>query len=535
MGHKVIGFTILALVIISSYSPRTGAMTGGTILTAEQERAGIFEIATYDGTTYGRRCTATVLYSSVATNRSWLVTAANCFTYVSGFPLYIVERHFSYPTARVIYDQDGDSSGSSEVWTDRNLSRVYINSEWTSTFVPTTYQGTPGIAFIRVNMAIPIFDAEGLRTNEFRRPIYTGRPEMVSAPYTFPFMENFSRNAFCGQGDGNLRCDRLSNLWWSPNFRNHFFQLPYEAWNTGFYVEGKGDEGGPLLKYAPGLTRQWEGEGSLRDVAMYGVVLGVLQAPTVVCDWIQNGNCNPQDGLASRFGDIDIEDWLNTINDAYADIPRISQWPAFFANLFYAGLGNGTNLTAFGQNQYTFPAYAGRIVGVSVDRVTDRLYTWYDDGAWTVGTRTDLDSVSQMPVAPDLMQTQSFSGPAGKPHSQIVAMMINSAQQTHTWYADGTQVIGAVNDLDRIQQPQAYDLPAGKSPRDIVAITARPAGGVRAYYRDGTFSEGVFYDLDLFEPPRLFQTGNGRSPEAILGIGTYKNGQTVTLFEHPRF
>jgi hypothetical protein len=66
-----------------------------------------------------------------------------------------------------------------------------------------------------------------------------GRRGSVSAPYTFPLMENFSRNVFCGQGDGNLRRDTRSNLWWSPT-------------------------SGPLLKYAPGLSRQWVGKGSVR-------------------------------------------------------------------------------------------------------------------------------------------------------------------------------------------------------------------------------------------------------------------------------
>jgi len=510
-------------------------MTGGTILTAEQERAGIFEIATYDGTTYGRRCTATVLNSSLANNRTWLVTSGHCFSYTTGAPLFIVERHFSSPRARVIYETDPDTNGSTELWTDRTLSQVYINSAWRSTFVLNTYQGTPGVAFIRVNMAIPIFDVDGARINEFRRPIYTGAPSGVSAPFTFPSMEYFSRIAFCGQGDANLRCDRLANIWWSPNFRNQFFQMPREAFTTGFYAEGGGDEGGPLIKYAPGLSRQWEGQGSIRDVAMHGAVLGVLQAPTVICDFVKNGNCDPMDGLAARFGDIEIEEWLNTINDASADIPRITQWPLMFANLFYAGVGSNTNLTSVSQNQYTFPAYPGKIVGFSVNQASNTTYTWYDNGSWSQGHRADLDYYTQTQVAPDLMQTQTFAGATGRSHSQIVAITINLAGDTNTWYSDGTQTRGEVNDLDRYQQPQPYTLPAGKTPRDIVAITTPTTGGVRAYYRDGTYSDGVYYDLALFDGPRPFQTGNNRPAAAILGIGTYNNGQNVTLFEQPRY
>jgi hypothetical protein len=207
-------------------------------------------------------------------------------------------------------------------------------------------------------------------------------------------MELFSKNVFCGQGDENLRCTRLSNLWWSPNFRNKFFQLPTGAFDDGVFVAGWGDDGGPLLKYAPGLTRQWEGAANVTDVAMYGAVLGVLQAPTVVCDYFQNITCKPTDGLASRFEGI--EPWLNTINDAYQDIPRVTNWTLTFPGLFTTGVGTLTNLTASAQGQYTFPAYAGRIVGVSIEKATDRVHTWYDNGVMTIGTRGDLDAYSQV-------------------------------------------------------------------------------------------------------------------------------------------
>jgi len=536
MKRVFLSLTIVSLAVVLSYSPRSSAMNGGTLLTTHQERAGIFEIATYDGSTYVRRCTATVLYSSLATNRTWLVTAGHCFSYVTAPPLFTVVRHFSAPRAAVRYDLDADTSGTDERWTSASQSQVYVNPDWVPGLAPTTWWGAPGIAIIRVNAAIPIFAADGSRIAEFRRPIYTGPPQAVSAPYSFASMEIFSRNVFCGQGDENLRCDKLSNLWWSPNFRNKFFQMPKEAFDAGYFVAGWGDDGGPLLKYAPGLTRQWEGAAGVLDVAMYGAVLGVLQAPTVVCDYIQDSNCDPADGLASRFEDI--EPWLNTINDAYQDIPRITNWTLTFPGLFTTGTGNLSNLTALARGQYTFPAYTGRMVGVSIDKSTDRVHTWYDNGLYTVGTGADLDAYSQAsgpaPI-PDVTPTRSFSGPSGRPHSQIVAMNIDPAGNTHTWYADGYHVTGSVSDLDAVQQPQPYRLPVGKTAGDIVAIATRPSGGLLAYYRDGTFSEGVFYDLGLFAQPRPFSTGNNRRAEEIAGIDTYRSGLTLTLFDHPRF
>jgi hypothetical protein len=353
-------------------------------------------------------------------------------------------------------------------------------------------------------------------------------------------MENFARDAFCTRGgDGELRCDSLSNLWYSPNFRHEFLQLPAAAWATTtsswpWRFQG-GDSGAPLLKYAPGLNRQWDGAGGLVDVAMYGAVLGVLQGPTILCDWIQNGNCNPADGLATHFNGV--ENWLDGRDGGRpvpfaSDIPRISMWT--FANRFRAGVGVAASLTAVSQNSYSFPAYVGKIVGMGIDKATNRLHTWYDNGYMTIGTRADLDAFSQVtgPFAvPDLMPTQMFSGAAGRAHSQIVAVMIDHGGDTHTWYADGTTVAGTRTDLDSVQPPRRYLLPPGKVPGDIVAIAARPGGGVLAYYRDGTVSEGVFDDLDAYLAPRPFETGNGRQPGEILGIDTLSDGRTVTLFD----
>jgi hypothetical protein len=346
-------------------------------------------------------------------------------------------------------------------------------------------------------------------------------------------MEHFSKIGFCGQGGaGRLRCDTLSNIWFSPTFRHEFFQLPAGAWKSGFYEPG--DSGGPLLKYGPGLNRQWEGAGDVADVAMYGAVLGVLQGPTVFCDYTRNGNCNPSDGLATRFQGV--ESWLDgrsgtpAIPDA-RDIPRLSTWT--FSNRFHSAFGNTMSLGELWQNWYTFPAYAGRIVGVGIDKSTNRLHTWYDNGVMTIGNSADLDAHSQVDgpaPLPDLMPTRFFSGAAGKTHAQIVGMMISPLGDTHTFYADGTTVVGTVGDLDAFRDPEPYRLPAGKSPRDIVAISSRPAGGVYAYYRDGTVSAGWYDDLGVFWPPRPFQIANARRPDEILGIDTFSNGQPLTVF-----
>src|SRR5262245_11626860 len=126
MRQKLIAITILAVVAIGMLAVRlttSSAMNGGTYLTAYQERAGIFEIHTYDGSVEQHVCTATVLSSSVNTNRSWLVTAAHCFSYMDD--LKYVYGHFAVPRARVIIDLDSDTSGTIEGWTSAVDSTVW--------------------------------------------------------------------------------------------------------------------------------------------------------------------------------------------------------------------------------------------------------------------------------------------------------------------------------------------------------------------------------------------------------------------------
>ena len=526
----------LTLIGVLSYSPAALAIDGGQQFTSRQERIGVFKIDSYDGSTKLGGCSATVLYSSVLTNRSWLVTAGHCFSYRNS--LYHVYAHSTRPRARVYYLP---APGAAEDSTEPEISRVHVHPNWLEEGGLESWFGPQDMAFIRVNTAIPIFDAGGARVREFRRPIYTGHPALVSDPYSSKPMENFARNAFCGRGgDGRLRCDTLSNLWYSPNFRHQFLQLPAAAWETTssswpWRYQG-GDSGGPLLKYAPGLNRQWEGAGELIDVAMYGAVLGVLQGPTMLCFLPNNANCKEADGLAAHFAGV--EKWLDGTLTGHPvlyweEIPRIQLWT--FANLFHSSMGEPTRLTSISTQGYTFPAYTGKIVGIGIDKSTNRLHTWYDNGHMTIGTGADLDEHSQVvvppPLSPDLFPRYTFAGASGKSHAQIVAMMISAAGQVHTWYADRTTVIGTPSDLDAVQTAQGYIVPPGKVPGDIVAIASRPGGGVLAYYRDGTFSEGVFDHLDAYAPPRRFEIGNSREAGEILGIDTFNNGTTLTVFE----
>jgi hypothetical protein len=334
---------------------------------------------------------------------------------------------------------------------------------------------------------------------------------------------------FCGQSTGSLRCDRLKNLWYSPGFRHQFLQLPHAAWTGGFYAAG--DSGGPLLKYAPGLAREWKGGGSDAQVARHGVVLGVLQGPTVWCDYIQNGNCNPGDGLATHFQGV--ESFLSTIPSSN-EIPRIAGWT--FANMFRGGTGTRTHLSTFGSHTYTLPAYPTRVVGIGVDKQNSRVNVWYENGVRTTGSTGDLDLYSQYPWPQfaDIMPTQTYTAASGKLNKDIVGMIMAPNGTVFTWYRDRTRSIGTVSDLDSRGTTRTYSVAPGKSVDDIRAMAYRPGGGVLVFYRDGMVSEGTTRDLDRYGAPTPFDTDTYRNADEIMGADTRGNGRVVTYFEHPK-
>jgi hypothetical protein len=520
---------LFALLALSLASGRSWALVGGTNLASDEPQTGILQIASYDGSQPGGSCTATVLYSSIWTARSWLVTAAHCFS--KHDDLYYVYSHYRTPRASIRVRLRNSDGSFTPAWTSPVDSTVFVHPDWLAHGGQTSWFGPRDVAIIRVDWAIPMYDDDGVRIVTYQRPIYTGPTPLVSEPFAPVALDNFAQDVFCGQSSSSLRCDGLKNLWYSPSFRNTFVQIPYGAWTGGFYAPG--DSGGPLLKRAPGFAREWNGRGSDLDVAKHGVVLGVLQGPTVFCDYIQNGNCNPGDGLAAHFQGLD--NWLNSIG-SLGQIARLSSWS--FAGMFQVTTGTETQLSSSSTQSYTRPAYAARVVGAEIDPRNNQVYVWYENGFYSVGTNTDLDVFSQYPDPrlADVMPTRSYSGASGKLNRDIVEMIMGSTGVVYTYFRDGTYTMGVPDDLDAIRGAAPYSLPPGKTPDDIVAMANLqvPSPRVLVYYRDGTVSEGALNVLDYFGAPTPFRTGTARGASEIMAAGTRSNGSVVTWFEHPK-
>jgi hypothetical protein len=130
-------------------------------------------------------------------------------------------------------------------------------------------------------------------------------------------------------------------------------------------------------------------------------VVGVATAPTgAVYAWYDDGRFSsgsPADlGMnPERYELPSGQHNEDLVELEFATSGRVRSW---YRNGTVA-LGTAADLDAFGTATFT-PANGqatGDIVGISVDRRTDRVWTRYADGSLSYGIHTDLDSISTLP------------------------------------------------------------------------------------------------------------------------------------------
>lgn len=83
---------------------------------------------------------------------------------------------------------------------------------------------------------------------------------------------------------------------------------------------------------------------------------------------------------------------------------------------------------------------------------TGEVVTWYADGTYARGSRTDLDSV----------RTGTFTVAKGKKVADVIGIAIHTKDgkdRTVAWYSDSTYSMGSMSDLDSLQAPKAFSLP----------------------------------------------------------------------------
>jgi CubicO group peptidase (beta-lactamase class C family) len=167
------------------------------------------------------------------------------------------------------------------------------------------------------------------------------------------------------------------------------------------------------------------------------------------------------------------------------------------------------------------------IVDVAIS-AEDRVYTWYQNGTYSIGSSSNLASRS----AP-----KAFKLPPGKKPVDIRAIGItqNIPVVCFVWYDDGSFSVGTPEALGSVQvgSKNSVKLPSRKFMRNIVGIDfAKSSNNVYAWFEDGTVSSGVPNDLAKHFAPKPFECPPGTTPYQIRGVGIAKNDHVYAWFSN---
>jgi CubicO group peptidase (beta-lactamase class C family) len=177
-----------------------------------------------------------------------------------------------------------------------------------------------------------------------------------------------------------------------------------------------------------------------------------------------------------------------------------------------------------GTNRY-FPA-----VGMAISP-EDKVYTWYVNGRYTVGTSRELDK---------FQPPQLFRLPPDYLPIDVRGIAITSGNRVIVWYHDGTWSEGEPDDWKKHKAPnkkKKVKLPGGKSMWDVVGIAiAKSTNRVYVWYDDGSVSCGSKSDFTKYFVNRKYHTPSenlgSMSCYDIRGIGISKNDRVYVWYSN---
>lgn len=181
------------------------------------------------------------------------------------------------------------------------------------------------------------------------------------------------------------------------------------------------------------------------------------------------------------------------------------------------------------------PAIPDDILGVAIAKTNDYVYTWYRNGYVSRGTTWNLVQRGEpypfvlpggkaLPDIVDLGIGLIVDPASGVFHDRV-----------YTWYRDGTFSIGSSRNLGEQQQAagHTYTLPAPYTPQDLVGMAiATPKSALQnnpnrvyAWYKDGKVSSGTPTNLAYFEGPKPFTAPTGAAYADIRGMAIAGSNQ----------
>ncbi|MEM1181924.1 MAG: serine hydrolase domain-containing protein [Acidobacteriota bacterium] len=162
------------------------------------------------------------------------------------------------------------------------------------------------------------------------------------------------------------------------------------------------------------------------------------------------------------------------------------------------------------------------VVGTVISKFDDRVYTYYDNGQFSVGTTSDLDFYD--PPA-------TFQMPGDQDPADIQAMATDNSGSVFTWYRDGRASIGTFDDLSSTFYTTAdVDLPDGQTMTALVAAGISSSDKVYAWWDDGTRTVGNYINLDFYPNRASYTPAVGQTTYTIRSMAISKSDRVYAFY-----
>lgn len=318
---KKINWLVLAILILLTHTPiyaeplqpglslttetRETKMQGGNILSQSQaRRSGIYEVAS----SYGNLCTGTILYTSAAFNKTWVLTAAHCMEKYPDDPSQLIFASWAV-LLKATPGQIDPPNTAGEIFTHPDYLGVgdYLKRD---------------LALIRFDYSIPIETSDGELLHEYFRPIAGSNPSLDD---TYPFgagtIDKANVDAFnCDDFGQNATNDET--LRWATGEHvsegNGVVSIDYLLDKNGAdaYI-ATGDSGGPWLVSPQGASIDYLlDHGVVGAVASHMYGCGLLAGLNVKYygsnTWGTINNNFLSTTMGSDLVEVDADTWTRT-------------------------------------------------------------------------------------------------------------------------------------------------------------------------------------------------------------------------------
>ncbi|MEM8997763.1 MAG: serine hydrolase domain-containing protein [Acidobacteriota bacterium] len=162
------------------------------------------------------------------------------------------------------------------------------------------------------------------------------------------------------------------------------------------------------------------------------------------------------------------------------------------------------------------------VVGTVISKDDDRVYTYYDNRQFSIGTTSDLDA--HAPPA-------NYTLPPGQSPQDIQAMAAATSGHVFTWYRDGRASIGTYDDLDDTYYTTAdVELPKGQTMAALVGVGMSSTNKVYAWWDDGLRTVGNYADLDFYANRATYDPAVGQSAFTIRSLAISKSDRVYAFY-----